>query len=178
MHILFIFFPHIGYYRVLSRVPCAIQYVLISYLFYICCAVLIAQSCLTLCNSKDYSPPGSSVHGILQARILERVAMPSSSQSSQPRHRTQVSHMAGGFFTFWATREAQEYWRGWPISSPGELPHPGIKLGSPALQVDSLPAKPPGKPILYILVQIQYIHRSKEKQEDVKQNAAFLVAAL
>ena len=61
---------------------------------------------------------------------------------------------------------------------PGELPHPGIKLGSPALQVDSLPAKPPGKPILYILVQIQYIHRSKEKQEDVKQNAAFLVAAL
>ena len=37
---LFIFFPHIGYYRVLSRVPCAIQYVLISYLVYICCAVL------------------------------------------------------------------------------------------------------------------------------------------
>ena len=46
----------------------------------------------------DCSAPGSSVHGILQARILERVAMPSSRGSSQPRHRTQVSHIADGFF--------------------------------------------------------------------------------
>ena len=44
--------------------------------------------------------------GILQASILEWVAMPSSRGSSQPRDRTQVSHMAGGFFTIWATREA------------------------------------------------------------------------
>ena len=47
----------------------------------------------------DYSPPGSSVHGILQARILEWVAIPFSRGSSQPRDRTQVSHIAGGFFT-------------------------------------------------------------------------------
>ena len=57
------------------------------------------QSCPTLCNPMDYSLPGFSVHGILQARILEWVAMPSSRGSSQPWDRTQVSYMAGGFFT-------------------------------------------------------------------------------
>ena len=51
--------------------------------------------------------------GILQVRILESVAMPSFAGSSeQPRGQTQVSHIAGGFFTVWATREAQEYWSG------------------------------------------------------------------
>ena len=60
---------------------------------------VVAQSCLTLCNTEDCSPPGSSVHGILQARILEWVAMPSSRGSSQPRDRAQVSRIAGGFFT-------------------------------------------------------------------------------
>ena len=44
-----------------------------------------AQSCLTLSDPLDYSPPGSSVHGILQARIQEWVALPSSRGSSQPR---------------------------------------------------------------------------------------------
>ena len=58
-----------------------------------------AQSCLTLCNPMDCSPPGSSVHGILQARILERVAISSSRGSSQPRNWTRVSCIAGGFFT-------------------------------------------------------------------------------
>ena len=48
-----------------------------------------------------------AVHGILQARILEWVAIPFSRVSSQPRDQTQVSHIAGGFFTSWATREAQ-----------------------------------------------------------------------
>ena len=51
--------------------------------------VLVAQSCPTLCDPTDYSPPGSSVHGILQ----------------------------------------QEYWSGLPLSSPGDLPDPGVKLG-------------------------------------------------
>ena len=60
---------------------------------------LVAQSCLTLCDPKDYSLPGSSVHGILQARVLEWVAMLSSRGSSQPRNQTQVSHSAGRFFT-------------------------------------------------------------------------------
>ena len=55
---------------------------------------------------------GYTVHGILQARILEWVAIPSSRGSSQPRDQTQVSHIAGGFFTISATREAQEYWSG------------------------------------------------------------------
>ena len=63
------------------------------------CVVLVAQSCLTLCNPLDYSPPGSSVHEILQARILERVAIPFSKGSSQPRDQTEVSCIAGRFFT-------------------------------------------------------------------------------
>ena len=53
------------------------------------------------------SPPGSSVHGISQARILEWVAIPFSRGSSQPRTWTWVSYTAGRFFTFWATREAR-----------------------------------------------------------------------
>ena len=57
------------------------------------------QSCLTLCDPMDCSPPGSFVHRILQARILEWVAMPFSRGSSRPRDRTQVSHIAGRFFT-------------------------------------------------------------------------------
>ena len=61
--------------------------------------VLVTQSCLTLCDPVDCNPPGSSVHGILQARILEWVAMPSSRGSSRPRDRTQVSCIAGRFFT-------------------------------------------------------------------------------
>ena len=107
---------------------------------------LVTQSCLTLCNPVGYSLPGSSIHGILQARILEWVAMPSSRGSSQPRDQTQVSCIAGGFFTIWATREAQEYWSGQPIPSPRDLPDPRVKRGSPASQVDSLPAELPGKP--------------------------------
>ena len=54
----------------------------------------------------DSRPPGSSVHEIFQARILEWVAIPFSRGSSQPRDQIQVSHIAGGFFTSWTTREA------------------------------------------------------------------------
>ena len=61
--------------------------------------MLVAQSCLTLCDPMDCSPPGSSVHGTLQARILEWVAVLSSRGSSQLRDQTQVSHIAGRFFT-------------------------------------------------------------------------------
>ena len=66
--------------------------------------VKVAQLCPTLCDPMDYT-----VHVILEARILEWVAFPFSRGSSQPRDRTQVSHIAGGFFTSWTTREAQEY---------------------------------------------------------------------
>ena len=57
------------------------------------------QSCPALCDPIDCSPPGSSVHGILQARILESVAISFSRGSSQPRDQTCVSCMAAGFFT-------------------------------------------------------------------------------
>ena len=68
--------------------------------------VLVTHSCLTLCHPIDCSPPGSSVHGIFQARILEWVAIPFSRGSCQPRDRTWVSQIAGGFFTIWSTRAA------------------------------------------------------------------------
>ena len=63
------------------------------------CVCSVAQSCLTLCDHVDYSTPGSSVHGILQAWILEWVAIPFSRGSSWPRDRTHVSCIAGRFFT-------------------------------------------------------------------------------
>ena len=66
--------------------------------------VKVTQLCLTLWDPMDYT-----VHGILQARILEWVAFPFSRGSSQPRDQTQVSCIAGRFFTSCATREAQEY---------------------------------------------------------------------
>ena len=86
--------------------------------------VKVTQLRLTLWDPVDYT-----VHGILHARTLECIAFPICRGSSQPRDRTQVSHIAGGFFTSWITREAQEYWSGWPIPSPAALPDPGIKPG-------------------------------------------------
>ena len=62
-----------------------------------------------LCDFMDCSPPGSSVHGILQARILERVAISFSRGSSRPRDRTQVSRIRGRRFNLWTTREAPPY---------------------------------------------------------------------
>ena len=76
--------------------------------------VLVTQSNLTLWNPTDYSPPGPSVHAIVQARILEWVAIPFSRGSSQPRDWTWLSYIAGGLFI----------------------------------------SKPPGKPILKILMEI------------------------
>ena len=62
----------------------------------------VAQSCLTLCNPVDCSLPGSSIHGTLQARILQWVAISFSRGSSRPRDRTPVSRTAGRRFTLWA----------------------------------------------------------------------------
>ena len=67
---------------------------------------MVARLCSALFDTMDYSPPGSSVHGIFQARVLEWVA----------------------------------------ITSPGNLPNPGVKPGSPTLQADSLLSEAPGKP--------------------------------
>ena len=62
--------------------------------------VKVAQLCLALCSPMDYI-----IHEILRARILEWVAFPFSRGSLQPKDQTQVSHIAGRFFTDWATRE-------------------------------------------------------------------------
>ena len=67
------------------------------------CMVLVAELCMTLYDPMDCSPPGFSVHGILQARILEWVAISFSRGSSQSRDRTQISCTVGRFFTIWAT---------------------------------------------------------------------------
>ena len=75
----------------------------------------VAQSCLTLCNPMDCSPPGSSVHGIFQARILEWVDISSSRGSSQFRDPIRVSCIAGVFFTAEPPRK--------PCSKPLNLCH-------------------------------------------------------
>ena len=69
--------------------------------------VKVPQSCLTL-----WDPMYCTAHEILQARLLKWVAFPSSRESSQPSDQTQVSPIAGRFFTSWATKEAQEYLSG------------------------------------------------------------------
>ena len=79
--------------------------------------VWVTQSCLTLCDPTDCSPPGFFVHGILQARILEWVAIPFSERSSQPRDRILVSCIAGRFLTFWATGKS------WKSASGQIKPH-------------------------------------------------------
>ena len=131
--------------------------------------VKVTQSCPTLCDSV--------VPGILQVRILEWVAFPISRRSSQPRDRTQVSCIAGRFFTSWAIREAHS--SGQPFPSPGHLPNPGIGPRSPTLQVDSLPAEPPGKPNLTIVhknFKVLIVHTPTEikSQRSYQSLAAFL----
>ena len=100
-----------------------------------------------LCNPMDCSLSGSSVHGILQARILEWVAISFSKGSSWPRDWTWISSTSGRLFTVWATRKAkkiiltpiiakvplsiefsrQESWSGLPCRPPGDIPNPGIE---------------------------------------------------
>ena len=98
---------------------------------YIYLKVKVTQLCLTLCDPMD-----STVHGILQVRILEWVAFPFSRGSSQPRDWTQVSQIAGKFFNSWATKEAQEpEWVAYHFSK-----------GSFWLQGDSFSTELSGKP--------------------------------
>ena len=120
---------------------------------------LVAQTCPTLCDPMDCSPPGSSVHGILQARILKWVSMPSSRGSSQSRDQTQVSRIAGGFFTVRATRKAYLFsllfffflslvisiffFFLWWILSYIEMKQPWVYMCSPSQS----PLPPPSPPI-------------------------------
>ena len=114
----------------------------------------------------DCSPPGSSVHGISQARILEWVAMPSSRGSSQLSDRTEVSCIAGKFFTNWATREAQinhtlinlvlcDDLEGWEGGSRGRrymyAAAAAKSLQSCSTPCDPIAGSPPGSPVPGIL---------------------------
>ena len=85
---------------------------------------LVAQLCPALCDPMDCSPPGSSIHGIFQARILEWVAILFSRGSSQPRDQAQISRFAGRFFTIWATRETPRTleWVAVPFSRESSQP--------------------------------------------------------
>ena len=95
--------------------------ILICYCRCVCAKLL--QSCLTLCDPMDCSLPGSSVHGISQARILEWVAMPSSRGSSRPRDPSRISYVScigSRFFTISAAREA-------PVFSQSGASNPRLK---------------------------------------------------
>ena len=115
----------------------------------LCCVLcLVAQSFPIL--SVRWSLSGTSVHRNSPGKYKGGgVTMPSSRRSSQSRDQTQISGIAGGFFTIWATRETQKYCRGSPIPSSGDLPHPGVEPESPSLQAVYLPAELPGKPRIY-----------------------------
>ena len=71
--------------------------------------VLVAQSCLTLWDPVDCSPPDSSIHGILQGGIPAWVAILFSRLSSQTRDQNWISYIVGQFFTLWATGEASYF---------------------------------------------------------------------
>ena len=105
---------------------------------YYLCYVFVAQSCPTLCDPMDWGSPGSSVHRILQGRILDWVAISFSRRSSQPRDWTQVSSIAGWLFTVWATREALIFTAAAAAKS----------LQSCPTLCDTIDGSPPGSPSL------------------------------
>ena len=132
----------------------------------LCLCVLSHSVCPTLCNPVDCSLPGSSVHGILQARILEWVAMPSCRGSSNPGIEPRSPALKAyilpskplgspgilGWEDPLGSPRILE-WVNYPFSRdrPFFLTDPGIELGSPALQADSLPSEPPWKPLCITL---------------------------
>ena len=95
----------------------------------VCVCVLVVQSCPTLYDPTNYSPPGFSVHGIPQARILEWIATPFSRGSRRPRDRTLVSCISGRFFTVWATGKSSSTQSPSPISQHADHSLEGIWLG-------------------------------------------------
>ena len=129
--------------------------------------------CPTLCNPVDCSLPGSSVHGILQARILEWVAMPSCRGSSNPGIEPRSPALKAyilpskplgspgilGWEDPLGSPRILE-WVNYPFSRdrPFFLTDPGIELGSPALQADSLPTEPLGKPSAVIVTSNKEDH--------------------
>ena len=110
---------------------CSRTHVMFTNFFPLSLCMLVTQSCLILqyhglCNIMDWGWPGSSVHGIFQARILEWVAIPFSRGSSWPRDQTWISHIAGSLFTVWATWEDYLFHYCHPIESHC---NPSLTLG-------------------------------------------------
>ena len=85
-----------------------------------------SQLCLTFCDPMGCSLPGSSIHGLFRARVLEWVAISFSRRSSRPRDGTRVSCIVGRRFTVWATREVPLL----PWCSPSQLPLTPVQIGS------------------------------------------------
>ena len=120
------------------------------------------QSCLPLCDPADCSLADCSVHGILQARILEWAATPSSRGSSRPKDQTHISRRfctAGGFFTPEPQGKAKNTGMDSLSLLQGKLLDPGIELGSPALKADSLLLSHQGRPLLCNLLKVGQITR-------------------
>ena len=107
----------------------------------------VAQSCPTLRNPMDCSLPGSSVHRIFQARVLEQSAIAFSDFLYSFLYFTFATII---LWLFQAPPSKgfsrQKYWSGLPFPSPEDLPNPRIEPGSPAFQADALTSEPPGKP--------------------------------
>ena len=104
------------------------------------CIKVKSLSRVQLCDPTDCSLPGSSFHGIFQARILEWVAIPFSRGSSRPRDQTQGSCIAGRFFTFRATREALCFLILRYKESNSEIAAQGRKEEIEAEPIDTVPA--------------------------------------
>ena len=122
--------------------------------------MLVDQSCLTLCDLMDCSPPGSSVPGILQAIILEWIIIPFSRESFWPRSWTQVSHIASIFFTVWA-REPR--WHKYTPFSPWEVKlFPRVFSSVQSLNrvriYNPMDCSTPGFPVLHQLLELAQTH--------------------
>ena len=108
-----------SYYLSIKRSTSSILFLFPSWSYTFLSCMLAIQSYQTFCNPMDCSPPSSSVHGIVRARILEWVATSFSRGSSWSRDWTQVSWIAGGFYNVWATREAPFYLESLGSDNPG-----------------------------------------------------------
>ena len=119
-----------------------------------------------------YSPRGSSLHGIFQARILEWVAIPFYRGSSQPSDRTQVSHIAGRFRTVWATREApnplpfSDEHAAAPNCSKLEIPVLGQRAGNTSSEYQENWVSPS----LIMRINIQFPTTAPSKRSDISQH--------
>ena len=131
-----------------------------------CMLYVLTQSCLTLCDPMDWGTD-SSVRGIFPGKNTGVGCHLLLQGSSNPCYlsllhcKWTLHHCASHvwlFATLWTVAHQaplsmgfsrQEYWSGLPFPSPGDLPDPGIKPGSPALQADSLPSEPPRKPCIF-----------------------------